>query len=112
MTFRDAVQADIHGVFMNLDEFAETHTWGDRSIKCVLDNDIVERARGNVSDISYDANAIEYGIFVAEDQFEGRMPQMQEQVFFDGMAMTVMSITSEDGVMEIILRGNRARRIT
>ena len=37
---------------------------------------------------------------------------MQEQVFFDGMAMNVMSIVTEDGVMEIVLRGIRARRVT
>lgn len=112
MSFRDTVQADINGVFMNQDEFAETHVWGDRPILCVLDNSIVERVRGNVTDVNYDSNAIEYGLFVAVDQFPDRLPQIQEQVFFDGMAMTVMSIVTEDGVMEIVLRGNRARRIT
>ena len=34
MSFRDSVQADINGVFMNQSEFAETHIWGDRPILC------------------------------------------------------------------------------
>lgn len=112
MSFKDSIRADIGSVFMNLSEFASEHVWGNKTIRCVLDDHIAERARGNVTDVSYDANAVEYGLFVDEGQFEGKLPQMQEQVFFDGMAMTVMSIKADEGMLEILLRGNRARRIT
>jgi hypothetical protein len=109
MSFLDKVRQDIDRVFMQ--HFATAHQWNDREILCVEDDSIVERARGSKAEISYDANAREIGLFVAEDQLE-RLPQMQETVFYDRQSMTVTSIDTDDGMLEIILRANLARRVT
>lgn len=109
MSFLDNARGDIGRVFMQ--HFATTHQWNDQEILCVEDKSIVERARGSKTEISYDANAREIGLFVAEGQFQ-RLPQMQETVFYDQQSMTVTSIDTDDGMLEIILRANLARRVS
>ena len=50
-SFKDCVAADIHGVFLNAKEFADTHTIDGREMDAVVDDDaLLERdaARGGV----------------------------------------------------------------
>ena len=50
-SFKDCVAADIHGVFLNTQEFADTHTIDGRKMDAVVDDDaLLERdaARGGV----------------------------------------------------------------
>ena len=51
MDFKDCVAGDIHGVFLNRMEFADTHTIDGREMDAVVDDDaLLERdaARGGV----------------------------------------------------------------
>jgi hypothetical protein len=109
MSFLDEARLDIDRIFMQ--QFATIHAWNDLEITCVEDNSIAERARGNKTDVSYDPNVREIGLFVAEDQFE-RLPQMQETIFYDRQSMTVTSINTDDGMLKIVLRANLARRVS
>lgn len=50
-SFKDCVAADIHGVFLNNQEFASTHTIDGKEMDAVVDDDaLLERdaARGGV----------------------------------------------------------------
>ena len=38
-SFKDCVAADIHGVFLNTQEFADTHTIDGRKMDAVVDDD-------------------------------------------------------------------------
>ena len=43
-TFKELVQADIFGTFLNADEFADEHSIDGRPMKVVLDgNELIER---------------------------------------------------------------------
>lgn len=44
--FKDQVQKDIFGVFLNLDEFAETHRIAGKKISCVFDDDALKERQG------------------------------------------------------------------
>ena len=39
MTFKDEIANDLKNVFLDIDEFAETHLVEGKEIKCVIDND-------------------------------------------------------------------------
>ena len=44
--FKDMVEADIHGVFINVDEFGELYRIEGREIKIVVDNDELKERQG------------------------------------------------------------------
>ena len=44
--FKDQVQKDIFGVFLNLDEFAETHRIAGKKLRCVFDDDALKKRQG------------------------------------------------------------------
>ena len=38
MSFKEDIESDINGVFLNLEEFAEKHRIEGQEITCILDN--------------------------------------------------------------------------
>ena len=74
-TFKDCVAGDIHGVFLNRMEFADTHTIDGREMDAVVDDDaLLERdaARGGVhSDGIYRVRRLHY---VAKADYGGPPP--------------------------------------
>ena len=47
MTFKDEIANDLNNVFLNIDEFAETHIVEGKEILCVLDNDSLKARQGS-----------------------------------------------------------------
>ena len=74
-SFKDCVAADIHGVFLNNQEFASTHTIDGKEMDAVVDdNALLERdaARGGVhSDGIYKVRRL---LYVSRDDYGGRHP--------------------------------------
>lgn len=77
-SFKDCVAADIHGVFLNNQEFASTHTIDGKEMDAVVDdNALLERdaARGGVhSDGIYKVRRL---LYVSRDDYGGRPPSGQ-----------------------------------
>lgn len=47
MTLKDEIANDLNGVFLDIDEFAETHLVEGKEIKCVIDNDSLKNRQGS-----------------------------------------------------------------
>lgn len=47
MTFKDEIAQDIDNVFLNLDDFAETHIVEGKEISCVLDDEALKTRQGS-----------------------------------------------------------------
>lgn len=86
-SFKDCVAADIHGVFLNNQEFASTHTIDGKEMDAVVDdNALLERdaARGGVhSDGIYKVRRL---LYVSRDDYGGRPPSGKRLVL-DGRSI-------------------------
>lgn len=83
MTFREQVAADITDVFLNLDEFAETHTLDDTELLAVVSRDSSTK-RSGISSRNYDGLHGDFATvnFRAEDF--ARRPKQGENIKLDG----------------------------
>lgn len=105
--FKDMVEADIEGVFINPDEFADTHTWSGGTgksyeIKAVVDDDILIRQYSSQFDfMGQDSHMI----FSPAAGFK-KKPKNGDAVHFDGNLYTVDRIEEDMGMYAIfLLRG-------
>ena len=100
MGFKDAVEADLLGVFLSLEEFAGEHDVDGAVVPCVIDQ--VER-----SDRDYESGVASDGarLFArTEDLPRRRHPG--EQIAIDGRSYTVAAWRDEAGVTEVdLVRG-------
>ena len=86
-SFKDCVAADIHGVFLNTQEFADTHTIDGRKMDAVVDDDaLLERdaARGGVhTDGTYRTRRL---LYVDKTDYGGR-PMSGKILNLDGRSI-------------------------
>lgn len=109
MALKDRIPKDNHRIFMNMDHFAETHTWNGEPFVCVADDtEALKRKNNNVNDISWDQNTVDMVIFVPEDSLPGRA-QPNEFVIFDGVEMRVSDVIDAIGMKEIHLNVGSAK---
>ena len=107
--FKDMVAVDIEGVFINLDEFADTHTWNDGSgptyqIKAVLDDDVL--IRQYTSQFEFFGQDI-HMIYSPAAGFK-KKPKNGDAVHLDGNLYTVDRIEEDMGMYALFLtRGKR-----
>lgn len=103
MSFKEQVKADIENVFLNLEEFAETHRIEGKHISIVIDNDqLVKLKQGQILGL------VEADILVMgkrsdfpEDMEPGRLLNV------DGREMIVTNSGTDMGLIEAALRQNR-----
>lgn len=102
--FKKAVAADIHQVFLNLGEFAETHRLGDRDVTCIIDrNAIVENKDGGVEGVFLNSLTI-----YVEEAALSAVPVEGELLSVDGSFHFVRSVSREAGVLVIIAEANES----
>lgn len=100
--FKDAVAADIKGVFINSDEFAETHNLNGKSVLCVVDkNSIVEGRDGKIEGVFLNS----LSIHVSKDDLDS-IPIEGEWLSIDGSFHIVRSVSEEMGVLVILAEAN------
>ena len=101
-SFKDCVAADIHGVFLNAQEFADTHT-----IDGVVDDDaLLERdaARGGVhTDGTYRTRRL---LYVSKSDYGGR-PMSGKALNLDGREYRVVQADEAAGVLSIEIEAIR-----
>lgn len=107
MDFKDCVAGDIHGVFLNRMEFADTHTIDGREMDAVVDDDaLLERdaARGGVhSDGIYRVRRL---LYVAKADYGGRPPS-GKRLNLDGREYRVVQADDAAGMLTIEIEANR-----
>lgn len=104
MTFKDCVAADIKAVFLNQEEFGESHLINGKSMICVVDgNEVVERSRkqtekGRIDGI-YERQIM---LYVSREDF-GRMPAIGAVMTVDSGKYRVADAIHEGGMYSILL---------
>lgn len=107
MTFKDIVKSDVRGVFLNLDEFSETHMVNGVPMAVQIDaNEQIEREKRfnqNMDGIFTNQTLI----YVSAAEF-GPMPKQGAALQLDKRMYRVADAIHEDGVYSITLEANRA----
>lgn len=107
MTFKEAVASDVHEVFLNIDEFSDTHTVNGVEMAVQIDdNEQIEREKRfnqNMDGLFTNQKLI----YVAADDF-GPLPKQGTILRLDNRTYTVADAIAEDGVYSITLEANRA----
>lgn len=103
MALKDRIVDDLTRVYMNMNHFAETHTWNGKPFICVTDDEVaLKRKNNNVVDLSWDNNTTETVVYVPRKGFPGRAVP-NEQVLFDKKPMTILQVQEDMGMMTILL---------
>lgn len=104
--FKDAVKADLKGVFINLDEFADVHLINGEKVEAVIDRDVLKE-RPNLT-TSTEAKAIfaeEIHIYVAYDDLP-KKPVKGQILDLDGTIYLVQEVHENMGILEITIAAN------
>ena len=106
--FKQIVRDDNRAVFLNLEEFADTHVINGRSMSAIIDsNELEEREKaykGNFVDGIYKKTLLVYVLAV---EF-GRLPAVNSAVSVDGINYRVTAAINEDAVYSFELEAVRA----
>lgn len=110
MTFKEQIASDNKIIFLNLDEFSETHLVNGREMPCLIDNnELIDRERQYKYRHSLYADGIymkQILIFVRAVDF-GPLPAIGRAVTFDGKSYLVADAINEDGIYSLCLEANK-----
>lgn len=102
--FKNAVKKDVKSVFINHDEFAESHTIDGVSVVCIVDKDITDGRDGR--EINFEGVFLNtLTIYVSTADIENR-PVEGQYIDFDGETYHVLNVSDEDGILAIIVEVN------
>ena len=107
MSFKDIIEDDVRGVFMNPQEFSEMHTVNGVEMAVQIDsNEQIEREKrfNQHMDGIYLNQKL---IYVAASDF-GPLPKQGSILTLDKRTYRVADAVSEDGVYSITIEANRA----
>lgn len=102
MSFKSQIEADITSVFLNGNEFAETHMIEGTAVVCVLNSDTADKIKDGRILGNIEADMIIFG--KTSDLPRQRGPESIINV--DGREMVVIKWGESEGVTEIALRGS------
>lgn len=107
MGFKDIIKADVQNVFLNLEEFADTHTVNGTDMPVLIDNnEQIEREKRNNQNMD-GIFTNQRLIYVAASDF-GPLPKQGSILTLDKRTFRVVDAIDEDGVYSITLEANRA----
>lgn len=103
MTFKEMLQKDIKDVFLNLDEFAETHDLNGYKVAAVIDDDFLDEITLKITGEQQRTAPGLFGgtiaIYVAKSDFGKLKPGRALTV--DGKLYKVISTSEQDGMLKI-----------
>ena len=103
MSLKDKIKDDRRRVFINMNHFADKHTWNGIPFDAVLsENDALRRKNGNAKDISWDNNTRDYTLYVLEEEFPGRMVP-NDHGWLDNRHVKIEQISIDMGMACIVL---------
>lgn len=104
MNFKNAVAADINSVFLNPDEFAETHNVEGKDISIIIDNEKLTELKTK-SQFASQITQAEMLIYVKNSDL-GYVPAKDSMLEIDSNIYTVNMCTDSEGMLEIVLESN------
>lgn len=106
-TFKDIIASDVHGTFLNKEEFSDLHEVNGERIPVQVDsNEQIEREKRfaqNMDGMYLNQKLI----YVAASDY-GPLPKQGSSIMFDGKRYRVADAIDEYGVYSITLEANRA----
>jgi hypothetical protein len=110
MSLDDVLARDIDAVFFRPGDGAKQHKWEDKTILVLTDrSEELKRKTSNVMDLSYENGGQEKLIHVPAHCFE-KKPEAQTTVRFDDVSYTILDVGENDGVYDITLTRQKARK--
>lgn len=107
MGFKGVIRADVHKVFLNIEEFSDMHMINGTEMAVQIDsNEQIEREKRynqNMDGIYKNQKLI----FVAASDF-GPLPKQGSLLIMDKRTYRVADAIDEDGIYSITLEANRA----
>ena len=107
MTFKEAIASDVHEVFLNTEEFSDTHLVNGVPMAVQIDdNEQIERekrASQHMDGIYLNQKLI----YVAASDY-GPLPKQGSMITYDRRKYKVADAIAEDGVYSITLEATRA----
>lgn len=107
MGFKDVIKADVHDVFMNIEEFSDMHVINGEEMPAQIDsNEQIEREKRfnqNMDGIYKNQKLI----YVAASDF-GPMPKQGSILTMDKRTYRVADAIDEGGIYSITMEANRA----
>ncbi len=110
MTFKEAIQDDIKGVFLNFEEFGEYHELNGQKTLIVIDeNELTEREKREkkVNGVDGELHNRQFLFYVASEDF-GTLPAPGRVLNFDGKDYLITDAVDESGVYSINLEAVRS----
>lgn len=97
MSFKENIESDINGVFLNLEEFAEKHCVEGQEITCILDSNKGQvKNDGNM----YDLAEADFVVIAKNDDLPARK-EAGSVLNIDGRELTVSSWDEQSGITVI-----------
>ncbi len=105
--FQEMLSQDIKDIFLNPEEFGETHLVDGKEMVVILDdNELVER-NDKVKIMAEGLHERRLLLYVSAEDF-GPEPLISRQMELDGEYFTVSDVSSEGGMYGISLEANRS----
>lgn len=105
MTFKEQLAADAAAVFLNPEEFGETHIVNDKEMTIVIDDNELIGRQGQHIDGIYKNQKL---IYVSAADF-GPLPKQGSAFKLDGGTYTVDSAVAEGDIYSITASANRGQ---
>lgn len=105
MSFKELLQQDVKDVFLNPQEFGETHTVNDKEMVVVIDDNELIGRQGQHMDGIYKGQKL---VYVSAADF-GPLPKQGSIFRLDGDTYTVDSAATEGDVYSITVSANRGQ---
>lgn len=107
MTFKEVIQDDIKGVFLNFDEFGEYHRLNGLNILIIIDeNELTEREK-KMKSVDGELHNRQFLFYVAAEDF-GPLPAPGRVLNFDGREYLITDAADESGIYSINLEAVRS----
>lgn len=102
--FKDAIKRDVKSVFLNTQEFGETHTINGKSVACVFEQHISAGLDGR--EVNFEGVYVNtITLYVAPDDLDFR-PVRGQYIKVDDETYMVMKVGDEYGVLAIVFEVN------
>ena len=106
--FKDMVQRDVKGVFLNTLEFSDIHTVNGVEMPVQIDgNEQIERQKRQ-TEVAEGIFVNQKLIYVSAEDF-GALPRIESVLKLDGKTYRVADAIDEGGIYSITIEANRGR---
>jgi len=102
--FKDSLKADVKGVFLNCDEFSDSHLVNGKEIVCQVDTDVIDPKTGSVAEPLYGVFLNTVTLYVSADDLD--RPVEGQLLHLDDQTYAVRKVKDEMGIYVITLEAN------